>query len=117
MNDHPGWQAGLLAREAVFGGCDSFGLGGPFLPPNTVRSDMAAMNTIIRALGPLIAVALAGSTLLAETAPTAHSNRTAPISAEFAKMCRALAIKAHPTQPAVAGLPLDRLNGTISKSM
>jgi len=58
------------------------------------------MNTIIRALGPLIAVALAGSTLLAETAPTAHSNRTAPISAELAKTCRALAIKAHPTQPA-----------------
>jgi hypothetical protein len=57
------------------------------------------MNTIVRALGPLIAVALAGSTL-AETVPTAHSNRTAPISAELAKTCRALAIKAHPTQPA-----------------
>ena len=58
------------------------------------------MNTIIRALGPLIAEALAGSTLLAETAPTAHSSRTAPISAELAKTCRALAIKAHPTQAA-----------------
>ena len=58
------------------------------------------MNTIIRALGPLIAVALAGSTLLAETAPTAHSNETAPISAELAKTCRALAIKAYPTQSA-----------------
>jgi len=58
------------------------------------------MNTIIRALGPLMAVALAGSTLLAETAPTANSNRTVPISAELAKTCRALAIKAHPTQPA-----------------
>lgn len=58
------------------------------------------MNTIVRALGPLMAVALAGSTLLAETGPTAHSNRTAPISAELAKTCRALAIKAHPTQPA-----------------
>jgi len=58
------------------------------------------MNTIIRALRPLIALALAGSTLLAETEPTAHSNRTAPISAELAKTCRALAIKAHPTQPA-----------------
>ena len=58
------------------------------------------MNTIIRVLGPLIAVALAGSTLLAETAPTAHSNRTGPISAELAKTCRALAVKAHPTQPA-----------------
>src|SRR5262245_61854628 len=58
------------------------------------------MDTIIRALGPLVAVALAGSALLAETAPTAHSNRTAPISAELARTCRALAIKAHPTQPA-----------------
>src|SRR6516165_9334256 len=58
------------------------------------------MNTIIKALGLLTAVALAGSTLLAETAPTAPSNRTAPISAELAKTCRALAIKAHPTQPA-----------------
>jgi hypothetical protein len=37
-------------------------------------------------------VALAGSALMAETAPTSHSNRTARISA--------LAIKAHPTQPA-----------------
>ena len=60
------------------------------------------MNTIIKALGLLTAVALAGSTLLAETAPTAPSNRTAPISAELAKTCRALAIKAHPTQPAVS---------------
>src|SRR5215467_11422974 len=75
-------------------------LGGSFPLPNTVRSDRAAMNTVIRALGPLIAMALAGSTLLAETAPTSHSNRTAPISAELAKRCRALAIKAHPTQPA-----------------
>ena len=58
------------------------------------------MNTIIKALGLLTAVALAGSTLLAETAPTANSNRTVPISAELAKTCRALAIKAHPTQPA-----------------
>src|SRR5215831_12012415 len=64
-------------------------LGGSFPLPNTVRSDRAAMNTVIRALGPLIAMALAGSTLLAETAPTSHSNRTAPISAELAKRCRA----------------------------
>src|SRR5215831_17170007 len=75
-------------------------LGGLFPLPNTARSDRAAMNTVIRALGPLIAMALAGSTLLAETAPTSHSNRTAPISAELAKRCRALAIKAHATQPA-----------------
>src|SRR5262249_29277778 len=70
-------------------------LGGSFPLPNTVRSDRAAMNTVIRALGPLIAMALAGSALLAETAPTSHSNRTAPISAELANRCRA-----HPTQPA-----------------
>src|SRR5262245_38050669 len=55
---------------------------------------------LIRTLGPIIAVALAGSSLSAETAPTPHSNRAAPISAELAKTCRALAIKAYPTQPA-----------------
>src|SRR5215467_9698831 len=58
------------------------------------------MNTIIRALGSLIALALAGSTLLAETGPESHSDKAAAISAELAKTCRALAIKAHPTQPA-----------------
>ena len=58
------------------------------------------MNTIIRALGSLIALALAGSTLLAETGPESQSDNAAPISAELAKTCRALAIKAHPTQPA-----------------
>src|SRR5262249_56207642 len=58
------------------------------------------MNTIIRALGSLIALALAGSTLLAETGPESHSDKAAPLSAELAKTCRALAIKAHPTQPA-----------------
>src|SRR5262249_56990072 len=69
---------------------------------------------LIRTLGPLIAVALAGSSLSAETAPTPHSNRAAPISAELAKTCRALAIKAYPTNQRVAGLPLDRLDGPIS---
>jgi hypothetical protein len=58
------------------------------------------MNTIIRALGSLIALTLAGSTLLAETEPEPHSDKAAPISTELAKTCRALAIKAHPTQPA-----------------
>ena len=58
------------------------------------------MNTIIRTLGPLIAVALAGSSLVAETAPTLHSNRAVPINAQLAKTYRALAIKAHPTQRA-----------------
>jgi hypothetical protein len=56
------------------------------------------MNAVIRTLGTLTAVALAGTALLAETAPTGRSNATAPVSAELAKTCRALAIKAHPTQ-------------------
>ena len=38
------------------------------------------MNTIIKALGPLIAVALAGSTLLAETGPESHPDKAIPIS-------------------------------------
>jgi hypothetical protein len=44
-------------------------------------------------LGALVALALAGTTSLAETA-----RPTSPISAELAKTCRELAIKAHPTQ-------------------
>jgi hypothetical protein len=56
------------------------------------------MNTIVRALGPLIALALAGSTLLAETGPESHPDKAVPISAELAKTCRALAIKAQPTE-------------------
>src|SRR5262249_31312639 len=39
---------------------------------------------LIRTLGALIAVALAGSSLSAETAPTPHPNRAAPSSAELA---------------------------------
>jgi hypothetical protein len=58
------------------------------------------MNTIIRAVGPPIALALAGSILLAETGPESRSDKAVAISAELAKTCRALAIKAHPTQPA-----------------
>jgi hypothetical protein len=50
------------------------------------------MNTIVRALGPLIALALAGSTLLAETGPESHPDKGIPISAELAKTCRAPAI-------------------------
>jgi hypothetical protein len=48
------------------------------------------MNTIIRALGTLMALGLAGSTLLAEPAPASHSDQATPISAELAKTCRAL---------------------------
>ena len=58
------------------------------------------MKTIVRALGPLIALAPAGSTLLAETGPESHPDKAIPISAELAKTCRALAIKAHPTERA-----------------
>jgi len=61
------------------------------------------MNTIVRALGPLIALALAGSTLLAETGLESHPDKAIPISAELAKTCRALAIKAHPTERAGRG--------------
>ena len=43
---------------------------------------------------------IAGTTLRAETAPTAPSNSAAPITAELAKTCRELAIKAHPTEVA-----------------
>jgi hypothetical protein len=38
--------------------------------------------------------------VLAETAPPDRSKTAGPISAELAKKCRALAIKAHPTKPA-----------------
>jgi hypothetical protein len=62
------------------------------------------MNTIVRALGPLIALTLAGSTLLAETGPESHPDKAIPISAELAKTCRALAIKAHPTERAGRGV-------------
>jgi hypothetical protein len=39
------------------------------------------MNTIVRALGPLIALALAGSTLLAETGLESHPDKAIPIGA------------------------------------
>ena len=58
------------------------------------------MKTIVRALGPLIALAPAGSTLLAETEPESHPDKAIPISAELAKTCHALAIKALPTERA-----------------
>jgi hypothetical protein len=58
------------------------------------------MSTIIGAFGTLIPLVLAATTLLAETAPTAGSDTAGPVDPELAKTCRALAIKAHPTQPA-----------------
>ena len=58
------------------------------------------MKTVIGTVGTVIALAFGGTTLWAETTPTVRSNKTAPISAELAKTCRELAIKAHPTQVA-----------------
>jgi hypothetical protein len=52
------------------------------------------------AIGTLIVLSLAKPALLAETAPTTRSDTAAPLSAELAKTCRELAIKAHPTQRA-----------------
>jgi hypothetical protein len=40
------------------------------------------------------------SAVRAETAPPARSDTVGPASAELAKKCRALAIKAHPTERA-----------------
>ena len=45
-------------------------------------------------------LAFVATTLWAETMPTVGSDNTAPISAELAKTCRELAIKAHSTQVA-----------------
>ena len=58
------------------------------------------MNKVIGTLTAVIALAFAGTSALAETAPTAPSNNAAPITAELAKTCRELAIKAHPTEVA-----------------
>jgi len=48
----------------------------------------------------LVALLLSAPAVLAETAPPDRSKTAGPISAEVAKKCRALAIKAHPTKPA-----------------
>ena len=55
------------------------------------------MNKVIGTLTAVIALAFAGTTLLAETAPTTPST---PITTELTKTCRELAIKAHPTEVA-----------------
>jgi hypothetical protein len=47
----------------------------------------------------LVALLLPAPAVMAETAPPDRS-KTGPISAELAKKCRALAIKAHPTERA-----------------
>ena len=58
------------------------------------------MKTMIGTVGVVIALAFVATTLWAETMPTVRSDSTAPISAELAKTCRELAIKAHSTQVA-----------------
>jgi hypothetical protein len=48
----------------------------------------------------LVAFVFSAMAALAETVPPARSDTAGPISAELAKKCRALAIKAHPTERA-----------------
>jgi hypothetical protein len=48
----------------------------------------------------LVALLLPAPAVMAETAPPDRSKTAGPISAELAKKCRALAIKAHPTERA-----------------
>jgi hypothetical protein len=47
----------------------------------------------------LVVLLLPAPAVRAETAPPDRSKTAGPISAELAKKCRALAIKAHPTKP------------------
>ena len=51
-------------------------------------------------LAMLVVLLLPAPAVLAETAPPDRSKTAGPISAELAKKCRALAIKAHPNKPA-----------------
>jgi len=48
----------------------------------------------------LVVLLLPAPAVRAETAPPDRSKTAGPISAELAKKCRALAIKAHPNKPA-----------------
>jgi hypothetical protein len=59
---------------------------------------MPSTRTTVLAM--LVALLLPAPAVLAETAPPDRSKTTGPISAELAKKCRALAIKAHPTERA-----------------
>jgi hypothetical protein len=58
------------------------------------------MNAIVAAFVILLTLALVspGSILLGEIATRDRPDTPKPITAELAKKCRALAIKAHPTQ-------------------
>ena len=65
---------------------------------------MAPMHSTRTAvLAMLVALLLPAPAVLAETAPPDRSKTAGPISAELAKKCRALAIKAHPTERAGTG--------------
>src|SRR5438876_10894135 len=57
-------------------------------------------STRTAVLAMLVALLLSAPAVLAETAPPDRSKTAGPISAELAKKCRALTIKAHPTKPA-----------------
>jgi len=57
-------------------------------------------STAIAIMATLIAVTLLTPDVRAETTPPARSGTVAPINAELARKCRALSIKAHPTERA-----------------
>jgi hypothetical protein len=62
-----------------------------------ISERMHSTRTAVLAM--LVALLLPAAALLAETAPPDRSKTAGPISAELAKKCRALAIKAQPTKP------------------
>jgi hypothetical protein len=57
-------------------------------------------STRTAVLAMLVVLLLPAPAVRAETAPPDRSKTAGPISAELAKKCRALAIKAHPNKPA-----------------
>ena len=79
-----GWRASALASVIERAGLE-------MAPMHSTRTAVFAM---------LVALLLSAPAVLAETAPSDRSKTAAPISAELAKKCRALAIKAHPTERA-----------------
>jgi len=79
-----GWRASALAPVIERAGLE-------MAPMHSTRTAVFAM---------LVALLLPAPAVLAETAPSDRSKTAGPISAELAKTCRALAIKAHPTERA-----------------
>jgi len=61
---------------------------------------MARLRSTRTAVVVMLVALLFPAAVLAETAPPARSKTTGPISAELAKKCRELMIKAHPTKRA-----------------